>query len=495
MGREAPSRKRILPDLLCAALVFALAFALRALPELRSTYPVGYDLPFYAYAITHIYNGRIPGLLGFTPLFFVLAWLAYRVLGLNVFAFLKLLAPATYGLLASSLYVFARVGLRWDRRASSLCSALFALQLPALRLSWDLLRNELGLALLLLTLALLRSRAPGKRLLLAIASALTVMAHELPAIVLFVCLAWAWIRRDREALELGPALLPAAALLLARLAAHVGLLEPIPPLVMPREVIRLEPLPLKEAPLQPLNNVFLDYRFLGASYARLALVVAKLTAALYLPLAPLAIPGLFRHRELDVMAGWLALASFSVLACPWAYPFKVFHRWLFMLVLPASIYAANGLLKLRARLGRRGILAISLCLLAYGYVAVGYASGTYFCLRDPDVNSYVPPKLLEASIGVSQVPDCVACLRWLNEHAPGGAVLVAEERFYIWALNFLDERIALAYYPHGYPLELVPIEELEGRFSAIYLMWYAGQELPGFRQIYARGGIAIYVRT
>ena len=78
---------------------------------------------------------------------------------------------------------------------------------------------------------------------------------------------------------------------------------------------------------------------------------------------------------------------------------------------------------------------------------------------------------MQSTIGVGQIDDCVACLRWLNHHAGDSAVLIVEQRFYAWALNFLDQRIAIAWYPHDYPIDLVPIASVLEEHEETYLIW------------------------
>jgi len=492
-GCSARARK-LMPELTSLVLAFALAFALRGLPELRSAYPVGYDMPSLAFLITRVFDGKPLGLVGSTPLLYLVAWLLYRASGMEIFAFLKLFAPAIYGLLAASFYLFVRKAMGWGRRASLLCTAICILQVPTLRLSWDLLRNELGLVMLFLFLAATKVRSRWKSLLLAILSTLTVLSHELPAVLLFTWYGLVLLKHRREAIRLALPLLPAALLMAFRLAAHVRLMDPLPPFTMPREVIDLQPRPLENSPPRPLKNVFLDYRFLGASYPDLVVAFVKLMAWLYLPLALPALLGFRRSDVLDPLTAWICFATVSVLAIPFAYPFYAFHRWTFLLVFPFSIYATEGLLELRRRVRRWPLLVLAACLLAYGLVGVGYASGTFFRIYDRAVNGYVPWSLLESTVGVGQVPDCVACLRWLNEHAGENAVLVAERRFSDWALYFLDERIAIAVYPHGYKLENVPLKGLLKRFEEIYLVWYAGQDIEGFMELYRHGDIAIYLK-
>ena len=60
--------------------------------------------------------------------------------------------------------------------------------------------------------------------------------------------------------------------------------------------------------------------------------------------------------------------------------------------------------------------------------------------------------------------------------------------------NFLDERIAIAYYPPAYPVQDIPLSELAENFKEIYLIWYAGSELSGFKEVYRSGDISQSLR-
>ena len=108
------------------------------------------------------------------------------------------------------------------------------------------------------------------------------------------------------------------------------------------------------------------------------------------------------------------------------------------------------------------------------------------------MNAYLPWSLVQSTIGVGQIDDCVACLRWLNHHACNNAVLITEQKLYAWVLNFLDRRIAIAWYPNGYSMGIVPIASVLEEYEEAYLIWYSGCNVPGFREVFTSHDIAIY---
>ena len=433
----------------------ALACFLRAIPEMASPYPVGYDAPLYAYHVEHILEEPLPVLLKMPPLFYLLCWALLRASGTDALHLLKFVAPLTYGSLAFSFYAFLRKGLGLRDREALLCVLVCFSQLPTLRLSWDLFRNEFGLALALAFITIVEGyRGRWKWALASLMAFLTALSHQLAFFLIAVwsaCRTLSDLRSGEERPWKMPlALVPALALFSYQLAFFLHLLPPVGPYEVGRTVIRLEPEGLGN-PYGFPRDYFLTASFLGYSYARFALAVLKLMAVCYLPILPPVLLGLRRHKVLEPLVAWPLLATLTALLCPHAYPFYSFSRWLLFLVFPLSVYATWGLGELRAR--ARGLRKMAYAIpLAYLIMGLGYASGAFSYIVDRDVNAFFPRSLVESTIGLRQIDDCLACLDWLNDHAGPNSVLITEQRFYGWALNFLEPRITIALYPHGYPL-------------------------------------------
>ena len=162
-------------------IVFLFGFLVRLVPELIAfSSPIGYDTVHYAVVMK---DGVVWANWGS---FFTSSWLLYgltvplyAVTGVDPFVLLKVVAPALYGLSVAGVYWFGRVLLRWDVKMCLVAAGVFAFSFAALRISWDLLRNTLGMGLLLFCLPLV-SRLDSRRGFAGfmVLSLLTVFAHE-----------------------------------------------------------------------------------------------------------------------------------------------------------------------------------------------------------------------------------------------------------------------------------------------------------------------------
>lgn len=88
--------------------------------------------------------------------------------------------------LCGMFFVYARKALRWANWKSLLVSILVATYYVALRDSWDLYRQTLGLIFLIGTLiSLAYLRSPNKYYVAGAFMVLTVLSHELASVILF----------------------------------------------------------------------------------------------------------------------------------------------------------------------------------------------------------------------------------------------------------------------------------------------------------------------
>lgn len=168
-----------------------------------------------------------------------------------------------------------------------------------------------------------------------------------------------------------------------------------------------------------------------------------------------------------------------------------------MLVFPFCAYVANSLSRLRARLcSRKGHdAALIIIVIPYLILASLYTSGLISWESE-----WTPPNLVQSSIGVNQIDDCIACVKWLNENAVSGACLIIEERFRGWVLLYLKrEDIKIAVY--GAPGTRIADDfkraydaVVKAGFKVVYTIWYSYLELEikDFTKIYSYGNIAIY---
>jgi len=179
-------------------LSFALGFVVRLIPEvLAYPHPIGYDTVVYAGIVqrgviwshwTSIFS---------TWLLYAFWIPIYNVGWVDLFLLLKSTGPLLYGLSASGVYWFSRRGLEWDTRKSLVAASFFVFQLAAFRISWDLLRNTLGMAILLFALPFLLKMETWKDIAgFILLSILVVFGHELASVVMFVVAVFGVILND-----------------------------------------------------------------------------------------------------------------------------------------------------------------------------------------------------------------------------------------------------------------------------------------------------------
>ena len=480
--------------------IFSTAFALRLMPELWAlSYPVGYDIPIYAIKAIHFLEDDPLCMLAHPPLVFAILW-GFHLLGLDIFMVLKIFSPFLYGLMMVSFYIFLRKGLGWDMNKSLFCALLCAFQPTAMRMSWDLLKMELGLTALLFFMANFDAwRLDGKWPLISASAVVIALAHQIPGILMFIFIAYKWWeeRTLKQATMLFLQISPAISIFAIQLMIFTGIIKP-GPYISFREVIWLEcsygGMPVIGVPF--LRDYLLERPFRSGGWVSVALYVPLMFLACFSLLLPFAIFGFKRYGFLDALFAWLVFASFSVIAYPRAYPFAHFFRWILIMVFPMSIYAAEGALKLARRAGGRRALAVVLLLNAA--VGVGYANGLpYSSAGIPSpMMAYMPNRMTYSTIELDQIDDCRACITWLNAHAGNGSVLVVEQRFFAWALMWLDERMPIAVYRADTPLNDVELGGVLSAYEHVYTIWYVGQA-PSWRghtslEVFRSGDIAVY---
>src|SRR3989442_10277940 len=169
-------------------LVFALAAFLRSIPEvLAGKYPVGFDVnAYYPYLIMSFPSISALDMLKAGPLFYAVMWFIQTISGADVFLLLKLAGPVIYGMLAASFLVFLVKFLNLPLQKATFGTVLLILQPIALRISWDLVRNELGLAFGLVALASLKTNWKQKYVIAGSLGVLAVLEHPLAAGLMFL---------------------------------------------------------------------------------------------------------------------------------------------------------------------------------------------------------------------------------------------------------------------------------------------------------------------
>lgn len=422
--------------------IFSLFTVIRGIAEVYAgPYPSGWDcMNYYApWTINYAKYGLInQHFFAAPPLIFLILLTIYGLTG-NVFFALKVLSPVLYGLVGVGSFYFASSYLKWEKKKSLICSLVLMCQLGALRISWDLLKNELGLALLLFLLATIlnerEKRSAKSKALVIILSCLTVLSHQFVSVIYFVVLGFLLLTRkfgQIEAKRLVLLNLLAIILFLANLSIYSEWQLPIsisPPggeLYFHRTIYFLG---------SPTFSIFWDYLQVYSSYSHLASDILLLFTILYLSILPLVIFGFWNDPIMTPFTTFLLIGAFLPLASP-RYALLEWSRWMFILSYPFSIYATNALFSLKSlhkesivskirQTRNKNIKAIStklakrmkiyVYLLIIFIYAISYAKGDLGPLLLANVPGYIPSSMTDASTPQVAIPDVIDNINSLNE--------------------------------------------------------------------------------
>ncbi|MEM3162648.1 MAG: hypothetical protein QW056_06660, partial [Candidatus Bathyarchaeia archaeon] len=185
---------------LLSALIPAL---IRFIPEMMFPYPIGFDTPLYLAMAKDFAAHPQP-----FRLFIVIIGLLH-VLGVDLMVAMKFLPTLVYCLLGFSIFKFANRHLGWRDYHALLASINLTISVAMLRISWDMHKLALGVALLLLTLSMSKTlyvseptRLDAGRIAFFTLSMLTLITHELIAVLFMLTLIYYALRRRESRLFL-----------------------------------------------------------------------------------------------------------------------------------------------------------------------------------------------------------------------------------------------------------------------------------------------------
>jgi hypothetical protein len=467
-------------------LSFVLGFIIRLIPELLSyPNPIGFDTVYYAARIksgvvwnnwTAIFsNGLFEG---------ILVWMN-KIVQIDPFLLLKLTAPVLYALNVCGIYYFSSRTLGWDSKKAFLAALFFAFQLASLRLSWDLYKNVLGLAILLFTLPLIRNVETKRGVItFVLLSVLIVFTHILVSVVLFSIILGIVVSSLIKNERAYPfKLLAMTSLAFAIFALSVYFYSM--PVQEESNVISAYLAPSKPGGIFFLINYFAvsDSVHYYPTYLDLFARVLSLFGVLYILCLPLIIVGFFRDKTLDVWTVVLLGATFNSLIIP-SFALDFWHRWMFMLVYPFTFYAVNGVDKIwrprqknngstlnRTRISRRTMLAILLLTVAMGsaFMASPAFFDRYGLFLNP-VNSYLPSTMLYNSIPLRDVKSTIQAMEWLNANMGNTSILLVHHAFLWWADLYLNKEHMMIYFVKD--VENAVGVALEHGYKRMYLIWW-----------------------
>lgn len=476
-------------------LACLIPLLVRAVPEiLMAPYPTGFDTMSFYIPFIRVWLGEgvsrgVRDAVTISPFFYTIVASLYNVEGVGLTLVFKLLPPLLHGSLGLFSFLYSIRVLRWSPRKALFLSLLSTAYFVPLRVSWDLLRNELGLILLFLSLILLVDAGRGWRNALLASSSmfLVVLTHQLVSLILF------------------SVAIPTSLMSSRRGGGQTSkqLMSSIPPLIAYIYQIRELGLPLTEDVLEASL-----YNF--SSYNELAITVSTFLIYCFIPLSPLIILGLRRLKDPRIRIWSLVclIASLMPLALP--HNSLIFwYRWTLMLHFPLAFFAVEGASSLKWRtVGGLNWRTLVLPLLVVGFAGfltfgfvVGRCEKPYPYYDIPRFRIYVPSSMLQNTVSLAESPDVVRALEWVNNRAQGESVILTHRFFYGWVSLYSDMSRVLPYRV-GEDIGDLP-NVLKGddfRDVEVYMIWwkpgaewYGYGPLPsGFDLVYRSGNIAVY---
>ena len=498
--------KSLLRKNVIAFSAFLIPFGVRSIPEILSwPYLIGFDTVGYVSRIQegYVFSLSPVGFLKGANLFYLLSSLTYGLIQ-NAVIVMKVLGPLMLAVLCFLMYLYARKGLGWSGWQSLLVAVLVSTYFVSLRNSSDLYRQTLGLIFLMAALVWLKSfSSPRKYYVASVFMVLTVLSHEIAAVILFFVVAleagsFLVKKLEKEFLFLAlTAVLPLVLFLFQRYSPQTG------GLTLPGVSIASGP--------------SLD----------LALYMGGLLVYCYAFILPLVFLG-FLSLKNWVLRGW-ALLCLVVVFLDMLNPnlFYIWYRWVIVLVYPLLFFATQGLAsiwrfssrykgKVERLIPKVFALAYLLSLLTLSgyYLTTSPASPySYFSQNNPYLTS-IPSSMLQNTISIQDNPSFVNCVEWLNQNTPKNSVVVENHGLYDLISIYIRDRVVVHVIPPdsstwsnnqnetalAHQVGLAAEKVLAQGHSSVYTVWwisgkgwYGIPSLPSdFREIYRNGNMAVY---
>ncbi|MFB3889447.1 MAG: hypothetical protein ACE14S_08140 [Candidatus Bathyarchaeia archaeon] len=482
-------------------LAFAVPLLLRVIPEvLMGPYVVGFDtMAHYAPTTALWLSGGVDlwNYIAIAPLFYTLI-VSLVSLGGPLLLVLKIVPPLLHGFLGLSIYGYAKIGLNWSPKKSAFTALLATAYFVAMRISWDLLRNELALVFFFVVLTLMHPgcvwRSQWKRyLLLTLGMAAVVLSNQLVAVIMLGMIAFTVLHGLVRRKWLDAAKLMATA--------------------MPSAIVFFAALYLSPA----VSEFRLIFGFPATSDGWLALfgyssypamLAGEIGFFLYcfLFLLPLAILSFRRFRDFQ-MRTWLVLILIASLI-PLVSPSNL--RWIMMLIYPLAFYVAEGMSRLRsmpwkwfkmtALKAAAVYLAVTTAVLSLGFM-MDTPENPLPYFNPGQLNGYIyqiPSSMLQNTVSISDCADTAKAFAWFRDNAADDAVMLAHRAFYGWAMLTLNER-QVVLYEYDNPVQVAEALAQSGQ-SHLYVVWwisglgwYGQSSLSSdFEEVYRVGRMAVY---
>ncbi len=484
-------------------LAFAVPLLLRAIPEiLMGPYVVGFDTMGHYIPTTVLWmNGGVDlgAYIATAPLFYTILML-FASASVPLTIALKILPLVLHGLLGLSIYGYAHRSMKWSPKKSVFTAVMGTAYFVALRISWDLLRNELALILFFAVLILLHDENLGggkyswkRYVVLSLAMVSVVLAQQLVAVIMFGTIIFAVAyrllpKRRAKILPILTTSIPALILFFVGLFLNSSVPEH-------RLIFGF-----------PSGNDGWLALFGFSSYP--AMLVNEVGFFLYcfLLILPFVIASVRRFRDFQ-MRTWIVLILIALLI-PLVSPSNL--RWIMMLTYPFAFLVTETLSRLGSIKWRRFKLTMQRLAVIYLVASTAIVSLSFmvmtpespsFYFGGDGLNAYIyqmPSSMLQNTLSIKDCEDTSKAIQWYHANIDENALLLTHRAFYGWALSSLKQNQVFLY-EYDSPLPVAQTVAQQGQ-NQLYLIWWVngsgwhGQPTvpEAFSQVFYSGEIAIY---
>jgi len=474
-------------------LAFLIPLVVRAIPEiLMGPYVIGFDTLGYYVPNTLVWlrdGVSFWAFLGVAPFLYVLLMGATSI-GVPIVISLKVMSPLLLGFLGIAVYFYSNKTLSWSPRKSLLVVLFATLYFVALRVSWDMLRSELALIFLFVTLILLKKDGSPFRngVLLSLAMLSVVFAHQLVAVIMF-----AIVLATIVSLFLEKKMVESRWLIIRTFPAAFLFLV----IVSVNYMVSSE-FSVAGSFLGPASKGLMAL-FGFASYSNLVIDTLGFLVFCYLPLVPLLVLGARRFKGNLQLKAWVLcvfVALILVVAIPNAFFVAFPYRWTLLLTYPLAFYAAEAVASfklVRVKLGVGLILAT----LSLGFMVLPNNLAFPYFAAFP---LYVPTSMLQNTVPLNDCQDTVNTLQWAKNNLSSNTRLLVHAVFNGWASLTLDGNQLISY-GYGNPETLAQKLEENGSVEPLYLIWWTAGNgwynqptvSSAFVEVYKSGRIAVFM--
>src|SRR5438309_6637225 len=462
-----------------ALAAFLVPFLIRIIPEILSgPYPVGWDIiAYYIPNTIDMASGRMNlwGIITSAPTLYAIAVPAYLLTKVNLVLIFKILGPILYGFLGWSIFRFCQRRLHWSGNKAFYAVLFISAYFVTLRIAWDAYQAELGLALFLLAESIQVTSLVKSTFFRVSLLSLAVLSNQLVGVLVVTTqLATLVLPSVRKSPRLIPLQFSPIALFLLILYATM------------------------QTPLAPGLSIVGP----GATLSILTTNLSFLFYA-YIFVVPLMLFGIKLH-ERAVFVPWMIVCGIGLgLSVLPGHVFQdIVYRWVLLLSLPLLFLAYEGYSRLRVSsefMTRnwggvlRVVVIVSLSSSAISYAILPAQSALTPYTVFPQ---YVPSSMVQSSLPLSDYPNVVSAMVWVDSHLDSNSVLITQQAFYGWARSYLspDKQVLNSFL--GSPSSAI---DQTGSYTHVLTVWWVegagwfqGSFPVGAKPLVRFGNLAVY---